>query len=209
MSSYTFAEGFSLSVNTYFDQPIDYNHRSIAWQTGYLYDGIYLEYGQSISELCCYIIVKGQEVFSDCMTVPESEWNGDDLLWHELSIVYAGDQVQTFRDGKIDFSCTDDRLKDLEKSGTIRLSASGSITCYDDVMLVSLQSYICGDANGSQTVDIDDVVHLVAYIFSGGPAPNPIEAGDVDCSSGVDIDDVVYLIGYIFSGGLPPCANCL
>jgi hypothetical protein len=51
-------------------------------------------------------------------------------------------------------------------------------------------------------------VHLIAYIFSGGPAPDPIESGDADCSVGVDIDDVVYLISYIFSGGSEPCADC-
>jgi hypothetical protein len=63
----------------------------------------------------------------------------------------------------------------------------------------------CGDADGNGGVDIDDVVHLINYIFSGGSAPNPTEAGDADCSGGVDIDDVVYLINYIFSGGNAPC----
>jgi hypothetical protein len=68
--------------------------------------------------------------------------------------------------------------------------------------------YICGDADGSEAVDIDDVVYLIAYIFSGGPAPDPIESGDADCLGGIDIDDVVYLISYIFSGGPEPCADC-
>ena len=65
--------------------------------------------------------------------------------------------------------------------------------------------FVCGDADVSGEVDIDDVVYLIAYIFSGGPEPAPYESGDVDCSGGVDIDDVVYLIAYIFSGGPPPC----
>jgi hypothetical protein len=30
--------------------------------------------------------------------------------------------------------------------------------------------YICGDADGSEGVDIDDVVYLINYIFAGGPA---------------------------------------
>jgi len=66
-------------------------------------------------------------------------------------------------------------------------------------------SYICGDANYSLDVDIDDVVYLIAYIFSGGPAPDPLESGDCNCAGGCDIDDVVYLIAYIFSGGYAPC----
>jgi len=65
-------------------------------------------------------------------------------------------------------------------------------------------AWVPGDADGSGGVDIDDVVYLIAYIFSSGPPPNPYAAGDVDCSGFVDIDDVVYLIAYIFSSGPPP-----
>ncbi|MCK4657419.1 MAG: hypothetical protein KAT85_10300, partial [candidate division Zixibacteria bacterium] len=62
-----------------------------------------------------------------------------------------------------------------------------------------------GDCDGSGEIDIDDVVYLIAYIFSEGPPPAPLTVGDVDCSGDVDIDDVVYLIAYIFSEGPPPC----
>ena len=68
-----------------------------------------------------------------------------------------------------------------------------------------MTTYVCGDADASGEVDIDDAVHLINYIFSGGPPPEPYESGDADCSGEVDIDDVVYLIAYIFSGGNPPC----
>ncbi|MFH1893471.1 MAG: M14 family zinc carboxypeptidase [Candidatus Zixiibacteriota bacterium] len=69
-------------------------------------------------------------------------------------------------------------------------------------------AWICGDCDGSAAVDIDDVTFLVAYIFAGGPAPDPMEVGDADCLNGVDIDDAVYLISYIFVGGPPPCEDC-
>jgi hypothetical protein len=65
--------------------------------------------------------------------------------------------------------------------------------------------YVCGDADASGFVDIDDAVYVITYIFAGGPEPEPPAAGDANCSGFVDIDDVVYLIGYIFSGGNPPC----
>jgi hypothetical protein len=68
--------------------------------------------------------------------------------------------------------------------------------------------YTCGDANGDATVDISDVVYLIAYIFSGGSAPSPLLAGDANCDDTVDISDVVYLIAYIFSGGSAPCKEC-
>jgi hypothetical protein len=78
-----------------------------------------------------------------------------------------------------------------------------------DVQILPPPPYICGDADDSEAVDIDDVVYLIAYIFSGGSEPVPYEAGDADCSDAVDIDDVVYLIAYIFSGGPEPCAECV
>jgi hypothetical protein len=78
-----------------------------------------------------------------------------------------------------------------------------------DVTIVILAPlYLCGDADSSEGVDIDDVVYLLAYIFTDGPAPDPLEAGDADCTGEIDIDDAVYLIAYIFSGGPEPCADC-
>ncbi|MFH1359683.1 MAG: S8 family serine peptidase [Candidatus Omnitrophota bacterium] len=64
--------------------------------------------------------------------------------------------------------------------------------------------WVCGDADYSHQVDIDDVVYLIAYIFTGGPEPVPHDAGDADGASSIDIDDVVYLIAYIFTGGPAP-----
>jgi hypothetical protein len=68
-------------------------------------------------------------------------------------------------------------------------------------------SYVPGDANNDGTVDISDAVYLIAYIFTGGPAPIPLAAGDANCDGTVDISDAVYLIAYIFTGGPAPCAK--
>jgi hypothetical protein len=56
-------------------------------------------------------------------------------------------------------------------------------------------------------VDVSDVVYLIAYIFSNGPAPNPLLSGDPDCTGHIDVSDVVYLIDYIFEGGSAPCGT--
>jgi C1A family cysteine protease len=69
-------------------------------------------------------------------------------------------------------------------------------------------SYTCGDADGNHVVNISDAVHLIAFIFGGGPIPSPLEAGDADCNNIVNISDAVYLIAYIFGGGPAPCAGC-
>jgi len=66
-------------------------------------------------------------------------------------------------------------------------------------------SYICGDADASGFVDIDDVVYLINYVFTGGPEPIPLDCGNVDCEGVIDIDDIVYLIDYLFMGGYTPC----
>ena len=68
--------------------------------------------------------------------------------------------------------------------------------------------YLCGDPDRSGDVNVADVVYLVAYIFSGGPAPDPLASADVDCSGSLNIADAVYLIEYIFTHGTAPCAAC-
>ena len=63
---------------------------------------------------------------------------------------------------------------------------------------------IPGDADGNGVLTISDAVFMIAYIFSGGPAPCN---GDANCDCVESISDAVYLINYIFSGGPAPC-NC-
>jgi|GEM_PF-6930641 len=49
---------------------------------------------------------------------------------------------------------------------------------------------------------------LICYIFSGGPAPDPLAAGDANSDGSVDISDPVFLISCIFSGGAAPSFGC-
>lgn len=73
-------------------------------------------------------------------------------------------------------------------------------SCFIDV-----QTALCGDVNGDDSIDIDDIVYVIQHVFSGGPEPDPPETGDVDCSGGTDIDDIVWLVAYVFSAGSAPC----
>jgi len=68
--------------------------------------------------------------------------------------------------------------------------------------------WACGNADGKNGIDIDDIVYLIDYVFTGGPAPENLESGNVDCIGSIDIDDIVYLIDYVFTGGPVPCAAC-
>lgn len=63
---------------------------------------------------------------------------------------------------------------------------------------------MCGDANGDGIWNISDPVYLIAYIFGGGPAPNPLCLGDADGNVIVGISDAVYILAFVFGGGPEP-----
>jgi hypothetical protein len=68
--------------------------------------------------------------------------------------------------------------------------------------------YVCGDANGDEQVNIGDAVFIIAYVFKGGPPPEPLCPGDANGDGQVNIGDAVYLIAYVFKGGPPPNEDC-
>ena len=74
-----------------------------------------------------------------------------------------------------------------------------------DTQSVILCTYLCGDANRDEVINIGDVVYLVSYLYRGGAEPLPAESGDCDRSESVDVGDVVYLVNYLYRNGPPPC----
>ncbi len=66
--------------------------------------------------------------------------------------------------------------------------------------------FVCGDIdNSGDGPDISDLIYLVDWMFTAGPAPENWAAADVDGSGGyADIEDVVYLVDYMFNGGPAP-----
>jgi len=89
----------------------------------------------------------------------------------------------------------------------VRPVVGGTPGDYSRTFAAYLLSHVSGDADGDHTVNISDAVYLIAYIFAGGSAPNPLLFGDANCDGTVNISDAVYLIAYIFSGGPEPCAG--
>ncbi len=53
-------------------------------------------------------------------------------------------------------------------------------------------------------IDISDLVYLVDYMFTGGPAPPCFEEADMNADGSLDIADLVYLVDYMFTGGPVP-----
>jgi len=73
--------------------------------------------------------------------------------------------------------------------------------------LEQVRSYLPGDANGDNTVDLSDAVYLVNYVFKDGAAPSRASAADANCDDVLNLADAVFLIAYIFHSGPPPCAR--
>lgn len=69
---------------------------------------------------------------------------------------------------------------------------------------------IPGDIDLSFTeVNIADLVYLVDYMFTEGPAPPVLNIADVDASCQIDIGDLVFLVDFMFNGGPPPVIGCV
>lgn len=69
------------------------------------------------------------------------------------------------------------------------------------------QTFIVGDPNGDEVINVTDAVYMLSYIFGGGPDPVPTESGDVNCDAICNVTDAVYLIAFIFSADPLPCGK--
>lgn len=75
--------------------------------------------------------------------------------------------------------------------------------CYEIApCCVGIRGNINGDIDDQ--VDIQDLLYLVSYMFSGDAAPPCQEEADVNASGTLDIQDLVGLVSYMFEGGPPP-----
>ena len=100
---------------------------------------------------------------------------------------------------------------DGSKSGLMSLSVL-QINVWPLSCCVGIRGNVDGDVGDN--IDISDLVYLVDYMFTGGPAPTCWEEANVDGSGDgppdgsedIDISDLVYLVDYMFNGGPAPVA---
>jgi hypothetical protein len=76
--------------------------------------------------------------------------------------------------------------------------------------IITVCPFVCdckpGDANGSGIINIQDITHIINFLYKGGPAPTPyrICSGDPNGSCIVNIQDITYLINFLYKGGPAP-----
>ncbi|HDS01918.1 MAG TPA: hypothetical protein ENO22_01690 [candidate division Zixibacteria bacterium] len=81
----------------------------------------------------------------------------------------------------------------------------GAYSPIDGTQVYALPTYICGDANADETVNVSDAVAIINYVFVGAAAPDPMESADTNCDAAVNVSDAVMIINYVFIGGNDPC----
>ncbi len=79
------------------------------------------------------------------------------------------------------------------------------------VDLVSETSFIRGDSNTDETMNIADAIYILSYLFASGPGISCLDAADANDDGGVDLADGVYILQNLFASGpaiSPPSPDC-
>ncbi|MGB7061111.1 MAG: S8 family serine peptidase [Candidatus Zixiibacteriota bacterium] len=97
---------------------------------------------------------------------------------------------------------------DLGDFGNDNAYGWGVIDAYQAVLAALQSTYLAGDANGDDVVELADVVYLLNYLYRSGPAPDPLAAGDPNADCVVELADLVYLINYLYKSGPAPQQGC-
>jgi hypothetical protein len=68
-----------------------------------------------------------------------------------------------------------------------------------------VETFVRGDANGDQVLDISDAISVLNVLFLGKGELLCRDAADANDDGQVDISDAITLLAYLFTGGeLPP-----
>jgi hypothetical protein len=92
-------------------------------------------------------------------------------------------------------------IADYDKDGNVDITdlTMSVNVLYGPNSLGTLQ-YGRGDANADGVVDQRDLDFLIAFLFTGGPGPNPIGLADMDLDGVLDVTDLTYLVSLLYDG---------
>lgn len=94
---------------------------------------------------------------------------------------------------------------DYETTDSFKVSVSDPYTEVSQVVRIYVyDSYLCGDPNNDEAINILDVTFLISYLYKDGPAPEYPNSADVNNSGETNILDITYIIAYLYQGGPEP-----
>ncbi len=96
---------------------------------------------------------------------------------------------------------------DIEIAAFLQDDATKKVYQAGKIDLVDLTLFACGDVNDDGIVDMFDLVYISNYLYSGGPAPDPIISGDLNGDGTVNFADLNWGANYLFFNG--PAPNCI
>ncbi len=134
----------------------------------------------------------------------ESNGGTDPLTWIDMNGDLAGTGLSLSSEGLL--SGTPSAFGDITFSAQVTDLAGSSDQ--QEYTFFLQQSYICGDANADDLVNVSDAVIIVNFIFASGTPPDPMLSGEVNCDGEVNVSDAVSIINYIFVSGSPAPCEC-
>lgn len=207
---YDYREFFFILTNSDGDSVVETSDWTLGFDTEVLPNAAYWikvkasdRFGNSTSdsmqvEVENYFQVAGRVGLSD--NPPDS--SGSLVLISEI----AGSDT-TGRDGAFVFDYVGGGYYNFEVShaGYVPLDTFLQVRRDADYSLnLQVGSYIKGDANYDQQIDLADVIYLINYLFKSGPVPMPFFSGDATGDGVVDVSDVIYILNYLYKQGPPP-----
>jgi hypothetical protein len=93
--------------------------------------------------------------------------------------------------------CADERTRFLREC-----QRRHSESCVEEVQadLTMFRSFIRGDANRDQRVDVTDPIFVLDWLFTSGDTPPCEDAADANDDGGVDISDPITMLRHLFLG---------
>ncbi|MEZ5357592.1 MAG: hypothetical protein R3F48_02095 [Candidatus Zixiibacteriota bacterium] len=100
--------------------------------------------------------------------------------------------------------------EDLGEHWIVIQASDGGQTTVDSLYLNVIEdSFMWGNVDCNDGVNIGDAVSLINFIFKGRACPPIMNWADVNADCTVNVGDAVYLIYYIFTGGPAPQPGCV
>ncbi len=133
-------------------------------------------------------------VSPEMITSPEANW---------LSVSPLEGEIQPGNSGSVMINFDAANLENGTYSGQVAVTGNDPVIT-ELIVPLTLKVIVCGDANNDGSVNISDVVFIMAFIFHAGTTPYPYESADANGDGSVNIADAVYLANLVFKGGPAP-----